>query len=367
MCIYRCEIKVISRKDGRNAILAAAYRAGEKLEDLTDFFTGEKRVHDYTRRDGVVANGLILPESTPPDLATSRQALWNAQERAETRKNSRVAREVIIALPHELSDAARLALVRGYATAIMKRYGVACDYAVHSPDKNADARNHHAHILFTTRRMTRNGLGEKTRELDDKTQGKEEIHALRALWEELCNDALKTAHRPERVDKRSLKERGIHRLPEPKQGAIATQRERQGKGSHAGNERRAVKAYNAALNSIQADTSVETKAKRKQEVKTATAQIKTVRRQNGNVALWLYRRTRALIRAALQRKWQQQQRLRRIWHDTKLREILRQIEQLNDQHVLMQENIALAGEPRQPLELWYGVGRLPRLVEEWQP
>ena len=309
-------------------MLAAAYRVGEKLEDGADFFTGEKRTYDYTRRGGVLSSGLIVPAITPPDLATSRQALWNAQERAEARKNSRVAREVIIALPHELSDAARLALVRGYATAIMKRYGVACDYAVHSPDKNADARNHHAHILFTTRRMTQEGLGEKTRELDDKTQGKEEIHALRALWEELCNDALKASHRPERVDRRSLKERGIHRLPEPKQGAVATQRERQGKGSHAGNERRAVKAYNAALNSIQADTSAETQTQRKQEVKAATAQIKTVRQQNGNVVLWLYRRTRALIRAALQRKRQQQQRLLQIWQETKLREILRQIEQV---------------------------------------
>ena len=103
MAIYRCEIKTVSRKQGRNAILAACYRAGVALIDRCDFFTKEKRWHDYTRRSGVVASGIILPDDAPASLQ-DRQALWNAQERAENRKNSRVAREAVVSLPHELTD-----------------------------------------------------------------------------------------------------------------------------------------------------------------------------------------------------------------------------------------------------------------------
>ena len=246
MAIYRCEIKTVSRKQGRNVVAAAAYRAGVMLSDMCDFFNKEHRRHDYTRRGGVVASGIMLPDGVPA-LFADRQTLWNAQERAENRKNSRVAREAIISLPHELTDKQRHKAVMRYAQHIINRYGVACDYAIHRPDRKADSRNHHAHILFTTRRMTADGLGEKTRELDDKAAGAEEIRHMRKSWENICNDALLQAKKVARVDCRSLKDRGINRLPEPKQGAVATQMERQGRVSHAGKERRAVKAYNDAL------------------------------------------------------------------------------------------------------------------------
>ena len=139
--------------------------------DDCDFFTKEKRVHDYSRRKGVVASGVILPEGAPVSFA-DRQTLWTAQERAENKKNSRIAREAVIALPHEMTDAERKELVITYADHIKNRYGVACDYAIHRADKGGDNRNDHAHIMFTTRRVAAEGLGEKTRELDDRKQGK---------------------------------------------------------------------------------------------------------------------------------------------------------------------------------------------------
>lgn len=195
MAIYRCEIKPLSRSDGRNAIVAACYRVGATLIDDCDFFTKEKRVHDYSRRKGVVASGIILPEGAPVSFA-DRQILWTAQERAENKKNSRIAREAVIALPHEMTDAERKELVMTYAHYLKDRYGVACDYAIHIADKGGDNRNDHAHIMFTTRRVTAEGLGEKTRELDDRKQGKAEIKHLRKAWEVICNEALAKGNYP---------------------------------------------------------------------------------------------------------------------------------------------------------------------------
>ena len=57
---------------------------------------------------------ILAPPSAPQNLL-GRALLWNTAEKAETRKNSRVAREVILALPHELSDADRHSLCRDMA------------------------------------------------------------------------------------------------------------------------------------------------------------------------------------------------------------------------------------------------------------
>jgi MobA/MobL family len=327
MALYRCEIKALSRSDNRNAVLAASYRAGVVLVDEADFFTKAPRTHDYSRRTGVVASGLIVPSCTPEALAQTRAALWNAQERAETRKNSRIAREAIIALPYELDDHGRQQAVIRYAEHIMNRYGVACDYAIHRPDKRGDDRNHHAHILFTVRRMTKEGLGEKTRELDDQTQGAEEIIHLRQTWETICNEALAAAKQPVRVDCRSLRARGIHRLPEPKQGAAATRREREGHTSHAGEERRATMAYNDTLERMEGQEeqdSMETLPTPRQAVTEATNAIRKARRTNQRPALWLYRKARYYLRMMLHKKQQQQRTcaLRPIWRSVRTSEIL---------------------------------------------
>ncbi|NNA15192.1 MobA/MobL family protein [Pseudomonas lundensis] len=98
--------------------------------------------------------------------------LWNRVEAAEVRKNARVAREVLVALRAELSPAQRRELTQGIAQALADRYGTAGTLAAHTPDREGDQRNHHAHILMTTRRLEPSGaLGEKTRELDDVKRG----------------------------------------------------------------------------------------------------------------------------------------------------------------------------------------------------
>ena len=218
MAIYHLSVKTIGRSAGRTATAAAAYRAAA---EITDERTGE--VHDYRRKRDVESAVLILPEGAP-QWASDRAALWNAAEQSETRKNSTVAREFEIALPSELSAEERQTLAHAFAREIVARHGCAADVAIHAPGREGDHRNHHAHILCTTRRLTPDGFGEKCRELDDrKTKA---VDGWRERFAVLQNEHLERAGVAERVDHRSLKEQGIERAPTRHLGPAATGYER---------------------------------------------------------------------------------------------------------------------------------------------
>lgn len=215
MAIYHCSLKVFSRSEGHSAVAAAAYRSGSTL---TDERAG--KTHRYHNRSGVADTFILAPPSAPKNLLT-RAVLWNAAEASETRKNSRVAREVILALPHELSDKARAELTRDMGLYLLERYRVAVDVAIHSPceDDGHDPRNHHAHLLFTTREITKDGLGAKTRILDDKVSGPQEIEIIREVWETLANDALERAGFADaKIDRRTLEDQGVDRIPQTHEG-----------------------------------------------------------------------------------------------------------------------------------------------------
>lgn len=220
MAIYHLSVKTVSRSSGRSATAAAAYRAGVEIKDLQ---TGE--VHDYTRKGGVESAELILPEGVPiPAWAGNREAVWNMAEKAETRKNSTVAREFEIALPDELNPQQRRDLANSFARELVNKHGFVADVAIHAPGKEGDNRNHHAHILVTTRRLGPEGFTEKTRELDDLKTG--EVSNWRARFAQLQNEHLERAGVQVRVDHRSLKEQGIEREPTVHLGPAAAGFER---------------------------------------------------------------------------------------------------------------------------------------------
>ena len=219
MAIYHCSVRTISRADNHSAVAAAAYRSGQILKDER---TGQS--HNYRNRKGIL-NALIFLPSTAPEAYADRLTLWNAAESAEARKNSRVAREIILALPHELSEAMRLGLAKDMALFLVEKYGVAVDLAVHAPLEahGDDPRNHHAHLLFTTREVTQEGMGAKTRILDDKEQGPVQIELIRQVWETLANVALQQAgFEGLRIDRRTLEDQGIDRIPQEHVGKAGT-------------------------------------------------------------------------------------------------------------------------------------------------
>ena len=113
MAIYRLSVTAVSRAKGRSATAAAAYRSGDKIADLT---SGE--VFDHTRKRGVEHSEIVLPQKAAQqdiNWARDRQALWNAAEVAEKRKDARVARAYQFAIPHELNKGQRAELVREFS------------------------------------------------------------------------------------------------------------------------------------------------------------------------------------------------------------------------------------------------------------
>ena len=220
MAIFHLSVKPISRSAGRSATAAAAYRAGEKILDER---TGE--IHDYARRGGVETADLVLPDGAP-EWASDRARLWNAAELAEKRKDACVAREYEVALPAELAPAERRALALDFARDMANHEGCAVDVAIHAPGRGGDNRNHHAHILRTTRKVEADGLGAK---LDTEKAGRkraDDLEAVRSRWAELTNAHLERAGLAERIDHRSLKEQGIEREPARHLGPAATGYER---------------------------------------------------------------------------------------------------------------------------------------------
>ena len=265
MAIYRFEAKVISRSGGRGVVSsasyrtgkcatsAAAYRAGAKL---TDERTGES--YDYTRKGGIAGAEIITPENAP-EWMQDREKLWNAVERVEKRKDSQLARDFIISLPHELTAEQREELTREFVREQFTAKGYVADIAWHSPDKE-DGLNHHAHVMVPMRKVEGDGFAAKKERPPDgqhpAAAWRDELGHLREAWANTANKHLEKAGLDIRIDHRSLEDRGIDREPEPKQGPLATQIEREGRESQAGNDRRAVKERNelrAELRAVEAE------------------------------------------------------------------------------------------------------------------
>ncbi|MEE4210705.1 MAG: MobA/MobL family protein [Parvularcula sp.] len=220
-----CPLFVLSRSNGRSSVEAAAYASRSRM---TDQRTG--LIYNYRSVPGLLGEGLVHWNG-------SAEELWNAAEASETRINARVARELRPALPAELPLDDQLSLVRGFCLFLKDRYGVAAHWVVHAPtfhekdvgmrlwkgrdagrgrkeylealnDSDKTNLNFHAHIRWTVREVDRETgtFGKKTRKLDDKGTGSEEVKAIRAEWERRTNAALEKAGKTSRIDLRSYED-----------------------------------------------------------------------------------------------------------------------------------------------------------------
>ena len=223
MAIYRCEFKIISRGSGHRACAAAAYRAGEKIMDER-----YGAAHDYTRKTGVTASFILAPDNAP-DWMSNRAELWNAVEAVERRKDAQLCREVLLSLPHELTDDQREALVRQFVRDQFVSKGMVADVNIHTHSPSGDERNDHAHILLTTRTLTASSFGPKERSWNSR----DFVHDTREAWAHAQNRAFEALGLACRVDHRSLADQGIDREPEPKLGQHATESIRNGEPEKA--------------------------------------------------------------------------------------------------------------------------------------
>ena len=274
MTMVHIATKAISRKAGQSAVASAAYRAGDVLDDAK-----YGKTHDYSKKSGVMSSDIVLPFSLKAlGVSVDRETLWNTAEAAETRSDSRVAREWLINLPHELSEEERHALAINFAQKLCDDMDVIADVCIHRPvmklpfdpnvppsskylregEENPDPRNFHAHILVTTRAPT---IGpnktlafdpklktpfewsNKKRKAHDLPSSMQEIKRIREMWVDTANKVLAEYHLP-LMDARSYKDQGLDQQPTIKMGVEATAMERRGITTEKGNTNRAIKARN---------------------------------------------------------------------------------------------------------------------------
>lgn len=263
MAIYYLEIKVGSRGKGQSAIASAAYRAGAKLKD-----DEIGKTFDYTRKSGVVHSEISLCVNAPKEYA-DREALWNAVHKVEKASNSRLFREILVAIPNELQRDEQIQLVREYVKGLTDR-GMCCDWNIH--DKGDG--NPHAHIMCTVRSITEKGtwaaksrkqyvLDEngnkiplKNKDKNGRTQYKsykidynnwnetERVEEWRAEWSACCNKYLS----PEKkIDHRSYERQGKEIIPQIHEGYASRKREQMGLTSDRCEYNRQVKEDNQRL------------------------------------------------------------------------------------------------------------------------
>lgn len=149
MAIYHLETKVVTRGVGRSACAAAAYLSCSKI--LNDY---DGVLHDFTRKKGLVWESIFLPDKAPAEWK-NRAILWNAVEESEKAKDSRLAREFIVALPVELNSTEWKTLLTEFIQEQFVKEGMCADVAIHDPDPAG--HNPHAHILLTMRPLDKEG------------------------------------------------------------------------------------------------------------------------------------------------------------------------------------------------------------------
>ena len=229
MAIFSFSVKPLAAAKVGPAI---AYQSRQVIRLDGDTFRPSKTA-------GLVAEGLAWPRSVGGDMVIGgREALWSAvldAERVrkrgprcgELRRRAVAGRTAIAALPHELTDAQRLTLVRDFADALAERHRCAVDFAIHAPDLAGDQRNHHAHLAWTEREVRGDGMGVKVRAFGGKGRA-EELRRIRQAWELCCNRALARAGLAQRIDARTLAAQSVARPAGRHVGAAGTAMARRG-------------------------------------------------------------------------------------------------------------------------------------------
>ncbi len=211
---YHLSVHTISKLKGDSVLAMAAYRHAERFcaepQSITHAAAYQRaqrlgndgKVFDYRRKIGVAWTGIIAPDCTPKELLDA-QTLWNTVERIECRKNARLAREMIIALPHQVDLDIHVAMLRAFITSHLTARGMIADVAIHRPpvEHGGDLCNWHAHVLLTDRPITAAGFAATK---DRMWNAKENLLLWRKAWADTHNATMQHLGLPHRIDHRSL-------------------------------------------------------------------------------------------------------------------------------------------------------------------
>ena len=289
MSIYHCSIKNISRSSGRSAVACAAYRSGEELEDVETGIT-----HDYRKKTGIAFAEIFLCKNAP-ERFQNREELWNEVEKIEKAADARLAREIEVAIPRELSLEEMKNLVAGYAKMLTEE-GMCVDAAI--PLK---VGNPHAHLMCTTRKIKADGtwdqkekkvyaldeFGNKIPVIDQETReqkigargrriwkrvtvaandlnAKENVEKWRKMWSEHCNAYLEPE---QQIDHRSYERQGKKDvIPTIHEGYAAREMEKRGKLAERCEINREIAAANRDIKAILAEPEPDHRTKIERQV-----------------------------------------------------------------------------------------------------
>lgn len=289
MSIYHCSIKNISRSSGRSAVACAAYRSGEELEDLETGIT-----HDYRKKTGIAFAEIFLCKNAP-ERFQNREELWNEVEKIEKAADARLAREIEVAIPRELSLEEMKNLVAGYAKMLTEE-GMCVDAAIH-----LKVGNPHAHLMCTTRKIKADGtwdqkekkvyaldeFGNKIPVIDPETgeqkigvrgrriwkrvtvaandlNAKENVEKWRKMWSEHCNAYLEPE---QQIDHRSYERQGKKDvIPTIHEGYAAREMEKRGKLAERCEINREIAAANRDIKAILAEPEPDHRTKIERQV-----------------------------------------------------------------------------------------------------
>lgn len=288
MSIYHCSIKNISRSSGRSAVACAAYRSGEELEDVETGIT-----HDYRKKTGIAFAEIFLCKNAP-ERFQNREELWNEVEKIEKAADARLAREIEVAIPRELSLEEMKNLVAGYAKMLTEE-GMCVDAAIHLKG------NPHAHLMCTTRKIKADGtwdqkekkvyaldeFGNKIPVIDQETReqkigargrriwkrvtvaandlnAKENVEKWRKMWSEHCNAYLEPE---QQIDHRSYERQGKKDvIPTIHEGYAAREMEKRGKLAERCEINREIAAANRDIKAILAEPEPDHRTKIERQV-----------------------------------------------------------------------------------------------------
>ncbi|WP_408591819.1 MobQ family relaxase [Novosphingobium sp.] len=233
MAQFSMRVLVVKRSKGQSVIASAAYRAGEKLWDERQGIA-----HDFRHKStGVEHKEMLFPDTAPAWVrGIDREAFWNAVDASELRKDAQTARDLRIMIPREIPVAERVPLVRDFVIRNFVSKGMVADVCWHNTTASDGLEQPHCHVLLSMRPLSDEGFGPKSRHeyipdpsgqthkdgrpvmIESNPDSWNSAHyyeRCREGWEQTANAALERVGSAARIDRRSLLERGLARMPEP--------------------------------------------------------------------------------------------------------------------------------------------------------
>jgi len=255
---------------GKSAVASAAYNSRDKMSDE---LTGE--IYNYSQHTNDNTYSHVTITDNAPLSYKNKNVLWNAVEQAEEGKNTRKAKQWLLAIPQELTVEQQQVCVRRFQDFLAEK-GMCSQADIHEPESKRSAgkieKNRHVHILATQRLIEENGEWAQIKEkkvyanctdqngkpafnpelptdaahrvpvIDPETgeqkirirKGKGEeklwhrvtiqdnplsspelIEESRQKWAEICNHFLQEE---QHIDHRSYARQGVERIPEVREG-----------------------------------------------------------------------------------------------------------------------------------------------------